>query len=106
VNVTGITESSIAAAGTRPKRYLPRRNTETTAMLHILIDLGVLLAARGVSASDATPNGSQRRSLRRVASSLRQHLRKGDRHACNIIDYCRYGRFSRHFRRFSRSRDG
>jgi hypothetical protein len=76
-------------------------------MLHILIDLGVLLAARRPSAVDETSSGSQPRSVSRVASSLHHHHRHtGEEHACNVHDHRRRGRLGRCFRRSGRRGDG
>jgi hypothetical protein len=75
-------------------------------MLHILIDLGVLLAARRPSAVDETRKGSQPKSVSRVASSLHHDPHKGEEHACNILDHRSGGRLGRFFRRPGRSRAG
>ena len=75
-------------------------------MLHILIDLGVLLAARRPSALDETGKGSQARSVSHVASNLHHDPNKGEEHACNILDHRRGGRLGRFFRRPGRSRAG
>jgi hypothetical protein len=75
-------------------------------MLHILIDLGRLLAARRPSAADGTSSGSQPRSVSRVASSLQRHLHTGEEHACNVHDHRRRGRLGRCLRRAGRRGDG
>jgi hypothetical protein len=79
---------------------------ETTAMLHILIDLGVLLAKRGPSAVDESRNGSQPGAVSRVASHSRHDPNKGEEHACNILDHCRDGRLDRRSHRPGGRRDG
>jgi hypothetical protein len=75
-------------------------------MLHILIDLGRLLEARCPLAVDATRNGSQQRSVSRVAASLHQHPHTGEQHACNVLDHRRGGRLGRYFDRFGGRRHG
>jgi hypothetical protein len=75
-------------------------------MLHILIDLGVLLAARRPPAVDETSSGSQPGSVSRVASSLHHHSHTGEQHACNVLDHGRGGRLGRCFGRPGRRRDG
>jgi hypothetical protein len=58
-------------------------------MLHILLDLGVLLAGRRPRTSDEARRHVQPGSSTFVAASLRRYLHQGEHHARNVIDFCR-----------------
>jgi hypothetical protein len=75
-------------------------------MLHILIDLGVLLAARRPSAVDESGTGSQPGAVSLVASHSHHDPHEGDEHACNVLDHCGGGRLDRRSRRPGGRGDG